>query len=113
MGKPELGLKCTCVSCAVRFFDLCRTPAVCPKCGAEQPKAKQRAFAPSRAVPRRWSTTTAPLPGAAPPEAEAAEPSADDEAAEEGADVLDDADAVEPDAVDDDDVDVRAPSTHD
>ena len=37
MSKPELGLKRTCVTCAVRFYDLLRSPAVCPKCDAPQP----------------------------------------------------------------------------
>lgn len=60
MAKPELGLKRVCVSCGTKFYDLARAPAVCPKCGteqpAEQPKLK-RAPAPvddrikKRAVP--------------------------------------------------------------
>ncbi|MGE0660792.1 MAG: TIGR02300 family protein [Reyranellaceae bacterium] len=33
MSKPEWGVKRTCQSCAVRFYDLKRTPIVCPKCG--------------------------------------------------------------------------------
>jgi uncharacterized protein (TIGR02300 family) len=37
MAKPELGLKRICVSCGTRFYDLARAPAVCPKCGTEQP----------------------------------------------------------------------------
>lgn len=37
MGRPELGTKCTCASCNERFYDLNRSPATCPKCGAEQP----------------------------------------------------------------------------
>lgn len=37
MAKPELGEKHTCVSCGARFFDLGKVPAVCPKCGTEQP----------------------------------------------------------------------------
>ena len=37
MAKPELGLKRICVSCNTRFYDLMRVPAVCPKCGTEQP----------------------------------------------------------------------------
>lgn len=37
MAKPELGLKRVCVSCGARFYDLNRVPAICPKCGAEQP----------------------------------------------------------------------------
>lgn len=33
--NPERGTKRTCQSCAVRFYDLSRTPIMCPKCGAE------------------------------------------------------------------------------
>ena len=50
MAKPELGLKRVCVSCGTKFYDLARAPAICPKCGteqpAEQPKLK-RAAAPA------------------------------------------------------------------
>jgi uncharacterized protein (TIGR02300 family) len=48
MGKPELGTKCTCTGCHQRFYDLNRTPAVCPKCGAAQPPEKARAPRPAR-----------------------------------------------------------------
>lgn len=34
MAKPEWGQKRTCQSCGCRFYDLTRTPIVCPKCGA-------------------------------------------------------------------------------
>jgi uncharacterized protein (TIGR02300 family) len=37
MGRPQLGTKCTCTACKERFYDLNRIPAICPKCGAEQP----------------------------------------------------------------------------
>lgn len=37
MAKPELGIKRVCVSCAAKFYDLMKVPAVCPKCGTEQP----------------------------------------------------------------------------
>jgi uncharacterized protein (TIGR02300 family) len=37
MVKPELGSKRICVSCSTRFYDLSKSPAVCPKCGTEQP----------------------------------------------------------------------------
>lgn len=37
VAKPEWGQKHTCKSCGVRFYDMQRTPVVCPKCGAEQP----------------------------------------------------------------------------
>lgn len=42
MAKPELGLKRTCVACSMKFYDLTRTPAVCPKCGTEQPAEQPR-----------------------------------------------------------------------
>ncbi|HQU02682.1 MAG TPA: TIGR02300 family protein, partial [Acetobacteraceae bacterium] len=42
MAKPELGDKHTCVSCGARFFDLGKTPAVCPKCATEQPAEQPR-----------------------------------------------------------------------
>ena len=34
MAKTEWGTKRQCSSCGSRFYDLCRTPIVCPKCGA-------------------------------------------------------------------------------
>ena len=34
MAKPEWGTKRTCQSCGTRFYDLGRSPAVCPACGA-------------------------------------------------------------------------------
>ena len=34
MAKPEWGQKRTCQSCGCRFYDLTRTPIVCPKCGS-------------------------------------------------------------------------------
>lgn len=42
MAKPELGTKRVCVSCGTRFYDLTRQPAVCPKCGTEQPAEQPR-----------------------------------------------------------------------
>ena len=32
MAKPELGTKRLCASCGVRFYDLNKSPIVCPKC---------------------------------------------------------------------------------
>jgi uncharacterized protein (TIGR02300 family) len=37
MAKPELGLKRVCVACGTKFYDMMRAPAICPKCGTEQP----------------------------------------------------------------------------
>jgi uncharacterized protein (TIGR02300 family) len=42
MAKPELGLKRVCVACSTKFYDLMRAPAVCPKCGTEQPAEQPR-----------------------------------------------------------------------
>jgi len=42
MVKSELGTKRICVACGTRFYDLTRAPAVCPKCGTEQPPDQPR-----------------------------------------------------------------------
>ena len=42
MPKQELGLKRICMSCGARFYDLARQPAVCPKCGTQQPVEQPR-----------------------------------------------------------------------
>lgn len=36
---PNLGTKYICYSCQTKFYDLGRTSAVCPKCGADQKDA--------------------------------------------------------------------------
>ena len=35
MAKVELGLKRTCLSCDMRFYDFKRSPIICPGCGTE------------------------------------------------------------------------------
>ena len=42
MAKPELGIKRVCVACSTRFYDLTKSPAICPKCGTEQPIEQPR-----------------------------------------------------------------------
>jgi uncharacterized protein (TIGR02300 family) len=42
MAKPELGTKRVCVACGTRFYDLTKSPAICPKCGTEQPIEQPR-----------------------------------------------------------------------
>jgi uncharacterized protein (TIGR02300 family) len=32
VAKPELGIKRLCASCGAKFYDLSKTPIVCPKC---------------------------------------------------------------------------------
>ena len=34
MAKPEWGTKRLCQSCGAKFYDMARSPIVCPKCGA-------------------------------------------------------------------------------
>jgi len=35
LTKPELGIKRDCPNCAAKFYDLNKSPAVCPKCKHE------------------------------------------------------------------------------
>jgi uncharacterized protein (TIGR02300 family) len=88
MVKPELGTKRVCVSCNSRFYDLMKQPAICPKCGTEQPAEQPR--------PRRTGGNVAeekrrpkiiPVPGLEDTEVEGAEPVAEEEVEE---DVLED-----------------------
>ena len=39
MARPELGKKYTCTGCGAKFYDLNKSPAICPKCGEEQAEA--------------------------------------------------------------------------
>ena len=57
---PGVGSKRVCVSCATRFYDLARTPPVCPKCGTEQPPEAPRAPLIRRGPPRRMTKAPAP-----------------------------------------------------
>ena len=51
MAKPELGLKRVCVACSTRFYDLTRSPAICPKCGTEQPAEQPRLRRAAASIP--------------------------------------------------------------
>ena len=35
MAKADLGTKRACLACGMRFYDFCRSPIICPGCGAE------------------------------------------------------------------------------
>ncbi|GIX09807.1 TIGR02300 family protein [Elioraea sp.] len=52
MAKAELGSKRICVACGAKFYDLMRSPAVCPKCGTEQPAEQPRFRRPGGAEDR-------------------------------------------------------------
>ncbi|ATJ90069.1 TIGR02300 family protein [Acetobacter tropicalis] len=67
MSQPDLGTKRVCVSCGARFYDLNRNPAVCPKCGTEQPELVPRL--------RRSTDSLTPTPADTP----AAKPKDDDD----------------------------------
>ncbi len=69
MAKPDLGKKLSCPSCGAKFYDLNKTPAVCPKCETKveaQPLLKPKRGAPvdeAKAKPK-----TAPVAKAADPD---------------------------------------------
>ena len=98
MAKPELGTKRVCVACSTKFYDLQKTPAICPKCGTEQPADVPR--------PRRGGGNVVedkrpkkPAPGLedADVEVEAAEDEAEEDVLEDTSDLEDDADAISAD----------------
>jgi uncharacterized protein (TIGR02300 family) len=96
MAKPELGSKRVCVSCQTRFYDLTHAPAVCPKCGTEQPAEQPR--------PRRLGGNVAeekrvkkPEPGIEEVEVEGVEDVEDEDVLEDATDLEDDADAISTD----------------
>jgi len=106
MAKPELGQKRVCVSCAARFYDLTKAPAVCPKCGTEQPAEQPRLRRASGNVAEEKRIKKAPVPGLAADEVEiegAEEEEVEEDVLEDTSDLEDDADplgadiAVEPD----------------
>ena len=66
MPAPKsLGVRRRCLSCASAFYDLGRTPIVCPKCGVEFTAVEY----PHSPVQRKYG---APFPAVVRPEADAA-----------------------------------------
>jgi uncharacterized protein (TIGR02300 family) len=64
VAKPELGMKRQCQNCGAKFFDLNRSPIVCPKCSTVfQAPALARAPAPRAAAAAEESdeADTAPV----------------------------------------------------
>ena len=91
MAKPELGTKRVCVSCGARFYDLTRQPAVCPKCGTEQPAEQPRLRRPAgNLLEEKRRPKVLPVPGIEEGEIEVETP---EEEVEE--DVLEDASDLE------------------
>jgi uncharacterized protein (TIGR02300 family) len=94
MVKPELGIKRVCVSCGTKFYDLTKVPAVCPKCGTEQPIEQPRARRGGGNVEEKARPKKAPAPGLEDTDVEVE--AAEDEEEEEG--VLEDTSDLEDDA---------------
>jgi len=96
MAKPELGMKRVCVACATRFYDLAKSPAVCPKCGTEQPTEQPRARRTSGNVVEEKRVKKVPAPGLedADVEIETADEEAEEDVLEDASDLEDDADAI-------------------
>ncbi len=97
MAKPELGTKRVCVACGTRFYDLTKNPAVCPKCGTEQPVELPR---PRRSggnvVEDKRPKKPVPAPEEADVEVEGVEDVEEEDVIEDASDLEDDADAIGP-----------------
>ncbi len=94
MVKPELGTKRVCVSCNARFYDLQKTPAVCPKCGSEQPADQPRARRAGGNVVEDKRPKKLPVADESDVEVEPAEEEAEEDVLEDASELEDDADAI-------------------
>ena len=94
MAKPELGTKRVCVACSAKFYDLQKTPAVCPKCGTEQPAEVPRARRAGGNVVEDKRPKKAPVADDADVEVEPAEDDAEEDVLEDASELEDDADAI-------------------
>jgi uncharacterized protein (TIGR02300 family) len=100
MVKPELGTKRVCAACSTRFYDLGKSPAICPKCGTEQPVDQPRLRRPPGNVTEdKRPKKPVPAPGAedAEVEVEGVEDVEEEDVLEDASDLEDDADAIGPD----------------
>lgn len=100
MAKPELGSKRVCVACNTRFYDLGKVPALCPKCGTEQPIEQPRPRRPGGNVAdMKPIKKPAPVPGADDadlPVVDDVEDEAEEDVLEDASDLEDDADPIGP-----------------
>ncbi|HTW27048.1 MAG TPA: TIGR02300 family protein [Acetobacteraceae bacterium] len=96
MAKPELGTKRVCVACGARFYDLTKVPAVCPKCGTEQPVEQPRVRRPPGNIidDKRPKKTPVPAPEDAEVEVESGEEEVEEDVLEDTSDLEDDTDAI-------------------
>ena len=97
MAKPELGTKRVCVSCGARFYDLTKQPAVCPKCGTEQPAEQPRLRRPAgNLLEEKRRPKVLPVPGIEEGEIEVETPEeeVEEDVLEDASDLEDGADAI-------------------
>ena len=97
MAKPELGTKRTCVTDGIRFYDLGKVPAVCPKCGTEQPQEQPRLRrAGGNVVEEKRPIKKTPAPGLedAETDVEVAEDEESEDVLEDTSDLEDEADPI-------------------
>jgi uncharacterized protein (TIGR02300 family) len=96
MAKPELGMKRLCVACGAKFYDLMKAPAVCPKCGTEQPAEQPRIRRASTPVAeeRRVKKPVVAEDTDTDVEVEATDDEAEEGVLEDTSDLEDDADAI-------------------
>jgi uncharacterized protein (TIGR02300 family) len=98
MVRAELGTKRVCVACNTRFYDLLRSPAICPKCSTEQPVEQPRQRRPSGNVAEeKRPKKPVPVPEETDVEVEGAEEEAEEEMIEDAGDLEDDTDTIGPD----------------
>ena len=95
MANAELGTKRVCVACGARFYDLQRAPAICPKCGTEQPPDQPRVRRPpgTGADEKRLKKPQV-VPALDDAEAEPVDEEADEDVLEDTSDLEDDADVI-------------------
>jgi uncharacterized protein (TIGR02300 family) len=96
VAKAEWGLKRTCLSCNAKFYDMNRSPILCPKCGA--------AFDPEALAKARRTRVVAPPARAAAAEAEDEEVAVEADEKEEEEGVMEDTSELGGDSDDVDDV---------
>ncbi len=82
MTKPEWGVKRVCQSCAVKFYDLKRSPITCPTCAAPfDPEALLKSRRSRPATPVKAAKPEAKVVAEKPPKGDAAP---DDAAPDDG-----------------------------
>ena len=88
MAKAELGLKRSCLSCGMKFYDFGRTPIICPGCQAEfDPESLVRSRrVRAAAKPAAKTAKAAPKAGVIENEAETEIDEIEDEAVAESSD---------------------------